>query len=205
MNEVVEMNGGREATPEVIEGLLRELRQVMARGIEWIEDAAAVVAKFDEAGVPIPNEEMPLSLQRFLRRVAAKMALPGIYAKLQGTRILLSRVSSYPLEDQRIVAEDRPIAVVMYDNGRMEPDRRFRPTEIIKSSLLQKRVFGPEGLRDKQEQKVWLVEEEEREQRKKAKVEAIAPYKLNKTKGTATINAELDVKQLLRIVEDLQR
>ena len=76
-------------------------------------------------------------------------AIPELLVALQGSPMLLDRVSALPLPDQRRIAAGEPLKVVVTDDGKTT-HRLVEPSRMNRFEIFQ--VFAKDHIRDDGEQ-----------------------------------------------------
>lgn len=147
--DAVQLTGKTES--ELIQ-LFSETRRTVARQIML---AAAIVRIFDEnqwdvAQLPVGARDLA-----YLRRVAHGEMIPELIFNERFCESLRSRAARLPLPQQRMVAADRPLEVVVEDTAGVA-SRLIRPSELTPRQIQQ--VFAYDRLRTVAEQRSYLEE-----------------------------------------------
>lgn len=134
--------------------LMETLVELMSITTDSLVRMAAVLRLLEDRGFDL--SEIRIGLKDYIRKIAHGQLLPEVVARLQGHDLLLSRVASLPLPDQRKVVEmiddGTPAKVMCWDDQgtthRLVPVLRLGKSEVHQ-------VFAPDHIRDEGEQLSW--------------------------------------------------
>jgi hypothetical protein len=122
---------------------------------------AVLVRRLEEAGSDL-SAIRSQSFLALLRRIAYGQLLPEIAERWLDSRDVLRRVASLPIPEQRKVAADQPMAVVVRE-GDQVTHRLLRPSTMDQRQAAQ--VFAGDHIRDEAEQRTWLERRQETQER----------------------------------------
>jgi hypothetical protein len=122
---------------------------------------AVLVRRLEEAGADL-SDIRSQSFLALLRRIAYGQLLPEIAERWLDSRDVLRRVASLPIPEQRKVAADKPMPVVVRDGDQMT-HRLLRPSTMDQRQAAQ--VFAGDHIRDEAEQRTWLERRQETQER----------------------------------------
>jgi len=114
--------------------------------------AARAMAIADSAGHEIPSR-ISKRMVGYLRKIARQDMLPEVLIALDWAPSLMRTVSKYPIEDQKTVAEGKPIPVVVMAEGGWT-EKPYCVEDM--SQEHRKQVFGRDGLRNTSAQSSYL-------------------------------------------------
>lgn len=131
------------------DGIRDELSKLMALTRENLTRMAVLVRIADERGESLGAIEH-LSMLHALRKIAHGQLLPDIAAKLIASKTVFGRVSNLPLNEQRRVAEDKPLPIAEQQDGEWT-HRLVKPSAMTVEEARQ--VFADDHVRDVGEQR----------------------------------------------------
>lgn len=142
-----------ETDYQTLESLTTEqLREELAQGLrvtaECLSRLAAVVRILEERGEDL--SELRIGLIGYLRRIAHGQVLPEVVVRFADSPMLLRRIASLPLPDQKRLAEGEPVKLVVPQEGGPADHRMADPLRMTRDQITL--VFAADHIRDTAEQ-----------------------------------------------------
>lgn len=201
MNELTPLPENTALTGLSVDELLNKLKSGIERTVEIVREMAGVVRELESRGVDL--EELKLFGINHLRRVAYGQSLPEVFVRFQGAPMLLQRISSLPIPDQKRLAEGGTVTVLHDVNGNVD-HREMDPLQLSRDEIV--RVFGPGEIRPLAQQRSALHEKQQR-QRLSSKDEqgVIVNHKLGGIEVNGKFLSRAEILQYLARLEDKKR
>lgn len=133
------------------EKLRAELAKAFRVTVEQIVRMAAIIRILEDRGDNL--DDLKFGLLGYLRKVAYGQVMPEVVVKLQSAPLLMARVASLPIPDQKRVITEDPIKVTVIDDG-VTTHRLISPLKMNASEIRQ--VFARDHIRDESEQISWI-------------------------------------------------
>lgn len=129
-----------------------QLRQELARSLELsasiVIRMAAIIRLLEEKGEDL--SDLRFGLMTHLRRVAYGQVIPDVIVKYQGYPMLLDRIASLPLPDQRSLSSGGLVKLAVLNTGVGVDYREVDPTLMTREEIHQ--AFSRGALRTEPEQ-----------------------------------------------------
>ena len=162
--------------------LLNELRECLTYTLKGVITLAALVGQIEAVNGEIPFDWAGLP---FIRLIAHGQMVADLYVTLQGDQVLLEKSSTLPIPEQKKIALNEPIKVMLPDGDHL----MVPPLALSRAQTSQ--VFARRKIRSEAEQVMWLRERKPREDavspdecvhidRKRGELVILRPPKLSK-------------------------
>ena len=132
-----------------VDDLKKELVKELGVSVSHLIRLASIVRVLEEKGENLT--ELRLGMLTHLRRIAYGQLLPETVVALQTSPMLLTRVASLPLPDQKQIVEQGYVEVAEPD---IEQSRRVPLLSLARNEIMQ--VFGKDEIRDLDAQRNYL-------------------------------------------------
>ena len=141
--------------------LRKAFSSLVSISVETFTRMAAIVQVADKQGI---TDELELSAfqLRALRRIARGEVLPEAYERFTGTPVE-SHLHKLSPGQQRGLADGGGVPVYSFPADGREAKREVPPLKLTPLELRQ--AFGPDGIRDRAEQRSWLETSKKRPRR----------------------------------------
>lgn len=131
------------------EQLFKTMAECTSIGVRAIVKGARAYHKLREMG---HDPDLPRGLRLAFERLGRGDLHPNAWAKFNSTYVG-RYIHKLPMEDQKALAEGKPVTVYSFDNGQVS-HRKVDIEMLVYEE--QKQVLGPNGLRSKAEQRSYL-------------------------------------------------
>lgn len=138
------------------EKLLSLLNECLAITTETIIRIASILKRLEALGVDLI--ELKIRNLNYYRKIAAGQLLPELFLEASGCPMLLRQTMTLPLQDQKRIAENKPVKVMLTGGDHL----LIEPKNLTAQQI--KQVFSATGLRSEGQQISWLMEQRERTQ-----------------------------------------
>lgn len=127
------------------------LSEAFKATVEGIMEIASIVKILETRGEDL--DSLKIGMLAWFRRVAYGQVSPNILIQYGDRPSLLRKLANLPMPDQVKIANDEPVEVLSFSNGRAS-ERWVSPSDMTKKEVEQ--VFGSGRIRGLSEQRGWI-------------------------------------------------